>query len=221
MDFILRMLMGPWTTYILYNLKTHGPQRFGELKRRVAGISAKMLTERLRTLEGAALVRRDYEATIPPKVTYSLTQRGHELDDVLGKLAEIGMRWEAEDAARRALRATELKAAEDRSASLSFRHVEVALHEAEVDERLGIGVARRPGRSLARTPPAYRCRRRRAVPSGSMKGRPAATSAGGCFSAVRQDADHLVVVRARAPTCRSRACRRPRGRPPRRGDSRR
>ena len=29
MDFILRMLMGPWTTYILYNLKTHGPLRFG------------------------------------------------------------------------------------------------------------------------------------------------------------------------------------------------
>ena len=63
-------------------------------------------------LEGAALVRRDYEATIPPKVTYSLTQRGHELDDVLGKLAEIGMRWEAEDAALRAARAAELKAAE-------------------------------------------------------------------------------------------------------------
>ena len=112
MDYILRMLMGPWTTYIVYNLRAYGPQRFGELKRRVAGISAKMLTERLRTLEGASLVRRDYEATIPPKVTYSLTQRGHELDDVLGKLAEIGMRWEAEDAALRAARAAELKAAE-------------------------------------------------------------------------------------------------------------
>ncbi len=112
MDFILRMLMGPWTTYILYNLKTHGPQRFGELKRRVSGVSAKMLTERLRTLEGAGLLRRDYEATIPPKVTYSLTKRGHELDDVLGRLAEVGMRWEAEDAALRSLRATELKAAE-------------------------------------------------------------------------------------------------------------
>jgi DNA-binding HxlR family transcriptional regulator len=59
-----------------------------------------------------AALRRDYEATIPPKVTYSLTQRGHELDDVLGKLAEIGMRWEAEDAALRAARAAELKAAE-------------------------------------------------------------------------------------------------------------
>ena len=107
MDFILRMLMGPWTTYILYNLKTHGPQRFGELKRRVSGISAKMLTERLRTLEGAALVRRDYEATIPPKVTYSLTQRGHELDDVLGKLADIGMRWAAASSARAELKAAE------------------------------------------------------------------------------------------------------------------
>lgn len=112
MDFILRMLMGPWTTYILYNLKTYGPQRFGELKRRVAGISAKMLTERLRTLEGAGLVRRDYEATIPPRVTYSLTSRGHELDDVLGYLAEIGTRWETEDAAQRSLQAAGLKAAE-------------------------------------------------------------------------------------------------------------
>ncbi|UYN95983.1 MAG: helix-turn-helix transcriptional regulator [Enhydrobacter sp.] len=112
MDFILRMLMGPWTTYILYNLRTHGPQRFGELKRRVTGISAKMLTERLRTLEAAGLVKRDYEPTIPPKVTYSLTRRGDELDEVLGKLAEIAVRWEAEDAARRAVKAAELQAAE-------------------------------------------------------------------------------------------------------------
>jgi DNA-binding HxlR family transcriptional regulator len=108
MDFILRMLMGPWTTYILYNLRTYGPQRFGELKRRVVGVSAKMLTERLRTLEGAGLIKRDYEPTIPPKVTYSLTARGNELDGVLGQMAEIGMRWDAED---RATRATEKKAA--------------------------------------------------------------------------------------------------------------
>lgn len=112
MDFILRMLMGPWTTYILYNLRTHGPQRFGELKRRVTGISAKMLTERLRSLEGAALVKRDYEATIPPKVTYSLTKRGGELDGVMDQLAAIAIRWEAEDAAKRSGRASEPKAPE-------------------------------------------------------------------------------------------------------------
>ncbi len=109
MDYILRMLMGPWTTYIVYNLRTYGPQRFGELKRRVAGISAKMLTERLRTLEGAGLIKRDYEATIPPKVTYSLTPRGHELDEVLEKLSEVAIRWQAED--RAGDRKSELKAA--------------------------------------------------------------------------------------------------------------
>jgi DNA-binding HxlR family transcriptional regulator len=111
MDYILRMLMGPWTTYIVYNLRTYGPQRFGELKRRVAGVSAKMLTERLRTLEGAGLIKRDYEATIPPKVTYSLTARGHELDEVLGGLADVAIRWQAEDAAAKASRKAELKAA--------------------------------------------------------------------------------------------------------------
>ena len=105
MDFILRMLMGPWTTYVLYNLRTHGPQRFGELKRRVGSVSAKMLTERLRTLENAGLVRREYEATIPPKVTYSLTARGHELDQVLDKLAETAIRWESEDKADRSMKA--------------------------------------------------------------------------------------------------------------------
>jgi DNA-binding HxlR family transcriptional regulator len=112
MDFILRMLMGPWTTYIVYNLRTYGPQRFGELKRRVSGVSAKMLTERLRTLEGAGLVKRDYEATIPPKVTYSLTPRGHELDGVLGTLADVAMRWQAEDAQARLAKGAELKAAD-------------------------------------------------------------------------------------------------------------
>ena len=107
MDFILRMLMGPWTTYIVYNLRSQGPQRFGELKRRVSGISAKMLTERLRSLEGSGLVQRDYEATIPPKVTYSLTKRGKELDEVLGKLDEVANRWQAEDRAARSLKAAE------------------------------------------------------------------------------------------------------------------
>ena len=99
MDFILRLLMGPWTTYILYTLGEQGPQRFGELKRRVTGVSAKMLTERLRSLEQAGLVTRHYEATIPPKVTYALAARGHELRGALGTLAAVGSKWLAEDAA--------------------------------------------------------------------------------------------------------------------------
>lgn len=96
-DAVLRLLMGPWTTYILYVLRTQGPRRFGELKREVSGISAKVLTERLRMLEEARLVDRDYVATIPPQVTYSLAPRGAELSPMLDALKDIALRWQAED----------------------------------------------------------------------------------------------------------------------------
>jgi DNA-binding HxlR family transcriptional regulator len=97
-DAVLRLLMGPWTTYILYILRTQGPRRFGELKREVGGISAKVLTERLRMLEEARLVHRDYQATIPPQVTYSLAPRGAELNPMLDTLRDIALRWRDEDA---------------------------------------------------------------------------------------------------------------------------
>ena len=98
MDGILRTLMGPWTTYIVYLLNSEGPLRFGALKTLIPAISSKMLTERLRHLEASRLVDRDYQPTIPPTVTYSLTRRGGELSATLGLLAEIAIRWQQEDA---------------------------------------------------------------------------------------------------------------------------
>ncbi len=97
MDAILRLLMGPWTTYILWLLESEGPRRFGELKAGMPGISSKVLTERLRQLEAAGLLHRDYKPTIPPAVTYSLTARGHELKSVLHGLNEVALRWSSED----------------------------------------------------------------------------------------------------------------------------
>jgi DNA-binding HxlR family transcriptional regulator len=102
MDGLLRQLMGPWTTYILWLLRSQGGLRFGALKAQMPGISSKVLTERLRQLEGAGLVHRDYQPTIPPAVTYSLTERGSELNGVLDGLGHIAMKWAAEDAAREA-----------------------------------------------------------------------------------------------------------------------
>lgn len=99
MDGLLRLLMGPWTTYIIYVLRTNGPTRFGELKRKVTGVSAKVLTERLRMLEKAEIILRDYDATIPPKVTYSLAARGAELVDVIDRLDGVARKWQIEDAA--------------------------------------------------------------------------------------------------------------------------
>jgi DNA-binding HxlR family transcriptional regulator len=98
MDSLLRLLTGPWTTYILWVLRSRGPTRFGELKRRVPGISAKMLTERLRMLEEARVVFRHYEPTIPPQVTYGLAPRGEELREALDMLNRVALRWQAEDA---------------------------------------------------------------------------------------------------------------------------
>jgi len=102
MDALLRLLMGPWTTYILYVLRSNGPTRFGELKRRVPGISAKVLTARLRMLEESEVLVRHYEPTIPPQVTYALSARGLELADVIDRLGGIAKKWKDEDAAKEA-----------------------------------------------------------------------------------------------------------------------
>ena len=102
MDAILRLIMGPWTTYILWILESEGPQRFGALKTHMPRISSKVLTDRLRHLEAAGLVHRDYRPTIPPAVTYSLTERGHELKTVLKGLNTVALRWQDEDQAAEA-----------------------------------------------------------------------------------------------------------------------
>ena len=93
---LLRVLEGPWTTYLLWILSSRGPQRFGELRRALVGISAKVLTERLRLLEAEGIVSRDYRPTIPPEVTYALTQRGRELTGVLDALEVTARRWYGE-----------------------------------------------------------------------------------------------------------------------------
>jgi DNA-binding HxlR family transcriptional regulator len=100
MDALLRLLMGPWTSYILWVLRSNGPTRFGELKRKVPGVSAKVLTERLRMLVEAGVIYRQHKPTIPPQVTYGLAPRGEELREVLDQLNAIARRWNAADGAR-------------------------------------------------------------------------------------------------------------------------
>lgn len=97
MDRLLRLLMGQWTSYILWLLCTNGPMRFGMLKRSIPGLSSKVLTERLRMLEEARLIYRDHVPTIPPQVTYGLSERGQELVTALDELFKIAKRWCQED----------------------------------------------------------------------------------------------------------------------------
>jgi len=79
--------------YLLWVLSTNGPTRFGVLKRRIEGISTKMLTERLRLLEQEGILFRHYEPTVPPQVTYGLTERGTELVGILDQLNDLAQRW--------------------------------------------------------------------------------------------------------------------------------
>ena len=67
MGSLLRILAGPWTLYIVWILTSEGPFRFGTLRRKIEGISAKVLTERLLLLEAEGFVHRDYEASVPPR----------------------------------------------------------------------------------------------------------------------------------------------------------
>ena len=59
----------------------------------VEGISTKMLTERLRMLEQEGIVYRHYRATVPPQVTYGMTERRGELVAVLDQLNDLAQRW--------------------------------------------------------------------------------------------------------------------------------
>lgn len=79
--------------YILWVLEEKGTLRFGELRREVEGISTKVLTDRLRMLEGSGIVDRLYEPTVPPKVSYQLTLRGQELSEPLNLLCDLASRW--------------------------------------------------------------------------------------------------------------------------------
>lgn len=89
-DPILRVIAGRWKTHIIYLLGQDGPARFNVLQRRLAPVSPKVLTGRLRELAEDGLIWRKQEATIPPKVTYGLTDLGHEVHDVLKSFDAIG-----------------------------------------------------------------------------------------------------------------------------------
>ena len=93
---LLELLTRPWTMHILWVLSTHGPTRFGVLRRQIDGVSARVLTERLRTLEGAGFVFRHYEQTIPPAVTYGITDRMKDIEKVLAQLEGLSRKWQGE-----------------------------------------------------------------------------------------------------------------------------
>ena len=84
---------------VIHALGLKEPARFNELKRRIHGISATSLAERLGELDQRKIIERKVYPETPPRVEYSLTKKGEELQALLGELAEWVKRWDTGDVA--------------------------------------------------------------------------------------------------------------------------
>ncbi|MGP0175038.1 winged helix-turn-helix transcriptional regulator [Pseudomonas sp. NCHU5208] len=78
---ILAVIADKWSLLLIHALAHGGTLRTAELRRRVEGISEKMLIQTLRRLERFGLVTRQAYAQVPPRVEYSLTPLGHSLSE--------------------------------------------------------------------------------------------------------------------------------------------
>jgi DNA-binding HxlR family transcriptional regulator len=87
----MSILGGAWTPNLVWYL-SGGPRRFSELKIDVPGISAKVLTARLRELESNGVVLREVKPSSPPSVEYSLTRLGLELVPAINAIVSVGHR---------------------------------------------------------------------------------------------------------------------------------
>jgi len=98
----LEHVTGKWSLLALSAL-AESPHRFGELRRRIEGVSEKMLAQGLQTLERDGWVHREVRSTIPPHVEYRLTAAGAELvPHLLGLIGFVEGQMPAVRAARAA-----------------------------------------------------------------------------------------------------------------------
>ena len=91
-SYTLSLINGKYKMTILYTLMEFGVVRFNEMNMYIGGISFKTLSSTLKELERDRLVHREEYPQIPPKVEYSLTERGKSLIPILDAMCEWGDR---------------------------------------------------------------------------------------------------------------------------------
>lgn len=89
LDAAIDVIGGRWKALLLWALHD-GPLRTGELRRKLDGISEKMLIQVLREMEADKLVHREVFREVPPRVEYSLTDLGQRLNTALLPLGDWG-----------------------------------------------------------------------------------------------------------------------------------
>ncbi|HIU26280.1 MAG TPA: winged helix-turn-helix transcriptional regulator [Candidatus Copromorpha excrementigallinarum] len=89
-SYTLSLINGKYKMTILYTLMEFGVVRFNEMKKYIGGISYKTLSSTLKELEADRLINRKEYPQIPPKVEYSLTERGKSLIPILDMMCQWG-----------------------------------------------------------------------------------------------------------------------------------
>lgn len=85
----LTLIGDKWTVLIIRDLR-EGTKRFGELKKSLTGISQKVLTANLRSMEENGLLTREVFPEVPPRVEYTLTELGCSMFPILDAMADWG-----------------------------------------------------------------------------------------------------------------------------------
>jgi len=90
----IKLVGNKWKLLILWEL-SHNVHRFGDLLKKIPGISQKVLTQSLRSLEADGLVSRRVYAEVPPRVEYSMTVLARDLSKVLDIMGAWGIKYMA------------------------------------------------------------------------------------------------------------------------------
>jgi len=98
-NYTMSLIQGKYKMFILYTLMEFEIVRFNEMKRYIGGITYKTLSATLKQLEADGLIHRREYPQIPPKVEYSLTERGRSLIPILDQMCD----WGDKDRAREPL----------------------------------------------------------------------------------------------------------------------
>jgi DNA-binding HxlR family transcriptional regulator len=93
----IELVRGAWAPNVVWFLGS-GPRRFGELRRDLAPVSAKVLAARLRVMESQGVVARRELETSPPSVEYNLTAVGAQLVPVVHLLLDVGLKLKSQRA---------------------------------------------------------------------------------------------------------------------------
>lgn len=92
----VQMIGSKWKLLILRNLLVR-PWRFNELRKNLEGISQKVLTDSLRSMEGDEIVTRTVYPEVPPRVEYSLSELGESMRPIIRAMEQWGLDYKAQN----------------------------------------------------------------------------------------------------------------------------